>query len=85
MLVEDYITEKKVEFAMNIAEFSISQTIVDNGEDWWKQECKGRDVVISDMTQNSIEVYIKRVTDEGIDCKQWFNMKSFSKRFKTKK
>ena len=61
------------EFAINIAYFSIGQIIRDTDQ----SHCQ-----ITDKTLNSIEVFIKKKTDKGIDCKQWFDMKQFNQRFK---
>ena len=38
---------------------------------------------ISNKTTNSVEVAMKKKTDKGIDCKQWFEDSKFFKRFKT--
>ncbi len=37
---------------------------------------------ISGKTESSIEVSIKKKTEKGINCKQWFEFKNFLKRFK---
>jgi len=37
---------------------------------------------ITDVTTNSIEVFNKRWTENGIDCKQWFELGKFEKTFK---
>lgn len=73
MKQDEYIKERMSEFAMNIDEFSIGQII----EDTDKSYCE-----ITNKTLNSIEVFIKRKSDKGIDCKQLFDMKQFNKRFK---
>ena len=64
-----YIDEKMKEFAMNIKEFTIGQTIIDSDN----TSCE-----ISNKTNNSIEVLIIRKSEKGNNCKQWFDM-----RFKT--
>lgn len=69
---QDYIAERLAEFAMNIDEFSVGQTI----EDLDKTHC-----IITGKTLNSIEVEVKRKSVKGIDCKQWFTMKEFNKQF----
>lgn len=69
---QDYIKTKMAEFAMNIDEFEIDETVLDLD----KSNC-----VITDKTNNSIEVFIKAKTNKGIDCKQWFDMREFNKRF----
>lgn len=58
---------------MNIADFSVGQTVEDSD----KSYCE-----VTDKTLNSIEVAIKRKSEKGIDCKQWFTMSQFNKRFK---
>jgi len=73
---QNYINERMKEFAMNIDDFSIGQII----EDVDKSHCE-----ITDKTLNTIEVAIKRKSEKGIDCKQWFAMKEFNKRFKVLK
>ncbi|MBK7669679.1 MAG: hypothetical protein JNJ41_12130 [Bacteroidia bacterium] len=69
-----HIDEKMKEFAMNIEEFTIGQTIIDSDN----TRCE-----ISNKTINSIEVSIIRKSEKGSNCKQWFDMKQFNKRFKT--
>ena len=76
MKQSEYIRERMAEFAMNIDEFSIGQII----EDTDKSHCE-----ITNKTLNSIEVFMKRKSDKGIDCKQWFDMEQFNKRFKISK
>ena len=76
MKQQNYIDERMKEFAMNIDEFSIGQII----EDVDKSHCE-----ITDKTLNTIEVSIKRKSEKGIDCKQWFAMNEFNKRFKVLK
>lgn len=73
MKKQNYIHERMKEFAMNINEFSIGQII----EDLDKRHCE-----ITNKTLNSIEVSIKRKSENGIDCRQWFDMREFNKRFK---
>ncbi len=57
----------------NIYSFSIGQVVID--EDG--AECK-----ITDRTGSSIELFIQKKTDKGIDCKQYFGLKQFNDRFK---
>jgi hypothetical protein len=71
----EYIKEKMIEFAMNIDDFFIGQEIIDSD----KSICK-----ITNKSINSIEVFMYKKTKEGINCKQYFDMKSFNKRFKIK-
>lgn len=70
---QDLINEKMKELAMNIDEFTIEEII----EDFDKAHCK-----ITDKSLNSIEVLISKKHKNGINCKQWFGMKDFNKRFK---
>ncbi len=67
-----YINERMITFAQNIDLFQIGQTILDSD----KSKCK-----ITNKTINSIEVFISKKFDNGINCKQWFDMTSFNKRF----
>lgn len=69
----NYIDEKMKEFAMNIAEFTRGQIIIDSDNCF----CE-----IQDKTMNSIQVSIKRKSKKGSDSQQWFDMKEFNKRFK---
>lgn len=49
------------------------------------QEIKDMDntiCTVTDFTSNSVEVFIKKKTSTGIDCKQWFTVQDFNKRFK---
>lgn len=71
--MQNYINEKMKDFAMNIDDFNIVQIVFDTD----KKEC-----VITDKTLNSIEVFIKKKSKEGVNSKQWFDMKSFNNRFK---
>ncbi len=73
MTQKEYIEERMEFFAQNIDEFEIGEEILDKD----KSECK-----VMDKTSNSIEVWIGRKTKEGEDGKQWFDMRSFNKRFK---
>lgn len=73
MTQEEYIAERMKEFAMNIDEFSIDETVIDSD---------GASCGITNKTINSIEVYIGRKNCEGINHKQWFDMRRFNERFK---
>jgi hypothetical protein len=68
-----YIKERMDFYAMNIDQYSINQDIYDNGD-----HC-----TITNKTKNSIEVYHKKKTINGINCKQWYTMTDFNKRFTT--
>jgi len=37
---------------------------------------------ITNKTANSIEVFLKKETKEGINCLQWFTIKDFNTLFK---
>jgi hypothetical protein len=71
--MNDYSKEKMADWAMNIADFQIGEDILDGDG----VICK-----ITDKTSNSIEIFIKRKSEKGIDCKNWFEMRNFNKRFK---
>lgn len=58
---------------MNIDEFSIGQEI---------RHSDGRVCVITNKTINSIEVYLTKKTNEGVNCKQWYDMRLFNNTFK---
>lgn len=73
---EEYIEERMKEFAQNIHEFIIGQKIIDSD---------GKECTITNKAINSIEVFIKKKRIEGIDSKNWFDMREFKKRFKTTK
>ena len=73
MAQEDYTKERMADFAMNIEEFSIGQTV----EDKDGSNCK-----IINKTLNSIDVFIGKKTPKGIDHTQWFDMNRFNERFK---
>jgi hypothetical protein len=98
------------EFAQNINEFSVGQTIIDDD---------GAQCFITNKTANTIEVYIQRkqskcracngttklkvidkegnkttkeceecvegITSYGVDVTEWFDMRTFTKRFKVAK
>ena len=53
--------------------WSIGQQVLD--ED--KSIC-----MITNKTVNSIEVFIRKKSDKGIDCTNWFYIENFIKRFK---
>lgn len=69
----DYREEKMNQWKMNIDEFKIGESIIDND---------GLICIINNKTSNSIEVFIEKKTIKGIDCFSWFNMNDFNKRFK---
>jgi hypothetical protein len=80
--VMEYIDERMKEMAENINEFGLGQIVYD----YDNSEC-----YITDMTRNSIEVFINKkiyidkkgiLHDDGINCKNWFTIREFNKRFK---
>lgn len=74
-MLEDYIAERMKEYALNIEEFSIGQVVEHKSN---KTKC-----LIINKTLNSIEVELIRTNVNGINCKQWFDMTSFNRTFKT--
>ena len=38
-------------------------------------------VIITNLTNNSIEVFITASTKRGINCKQWYTLRDFEKKF----
>ena len=60
-------------FAMDIDSYSIGQMVSDVD----KAQCE-----IVDKTANSIQVYIRKKSKDGIDVNQWFGMNDFKRRFK---
>lgn len=70
---EDYIKSKMSDFTLNINDFTIGEVICDLDDNQY---------IITDKTLNSIEIYINKRSDQGIDCKQWFTMTKFVTRFK---
>lgn len=71
---EQYIKERMLEFASNIDDFSIGQTVLD---------VDGMSCTITNKTINSIEVFISKKAESGINTTQWFDMRTFNKRFKS--
>ena len=65
--------ERMAECSENIDKFKIGENIIDNDG----SECR-----ITNKTANSIEVFIKKKTERGIDCTNWFEMRNFNKRFR---
>jgi hypothetical protein len=70
--MEDYIEEKRIEFAMNIDEYSIGEKLKDSG---------GNLCEIVTKTINSIELFKTAKTKKGVDCKQWYNMQEITRFF----
>ena len=71
--MNNYIKERTIFYAQNISEFEIG----DDVKDFDGKICK-----IVNKTSNSIEVFIGRKSNAGVDCKNWFEMFFFNKRFK---
>jgi hypothetical protein len=65
--------ERQKELDGNTYLYEVSEKIMDNDGD----ECE-----IIGKTRNSINVSMKRKTDHGIDCTNWFYIKDFEKKFK---
>lgn len=57
---------------MDITDFGLGQIVIDKD---------GKECTITNLTRNSIEVYIEKKTDQGVNCKQWFTLNDFEKRF----
>lgn len=70
---QEFINERMKEYAMNIDEFTIGEVVT---------HTDGRKCLITNKTINSIEVKLTRKTKEGVDCKQWYDMRSFNNTFK---
>jgi hypothetical protein len=70
---KEFINERMKEYAMNIDEFSIGQVVTHSD---------GRKCLITNKATNSIEVKLTRKTKQGIDCKQWYDMRLFNNTFK---
>jgi len=68
-----YINQKNKEYQLNIDEFEIGQEVM------YKNKYK---TFITNKTANSIEVFLKKETKEGINCLQWFTIKDFNTLFK---
>lgn len=73
--VEEYIYEQMKWYALNIDEYSIGQIVYQNGK-----ECR-----ITNKTANSIEVFTRKTTDEGVDSSNWYTGCEFKKLFKNGK
>ena len=68
-----FIAERMREYAANIDEFTIGEVVA---------HIDGRKCLITNKTINSIEVKLTRKTNEGVDCKQWYDMRIFNNTFK---
>jgi hypothetical protein len=63
----------KTPYKMKDDKYYLYQIIVD---------LDGKECIITNKTSSSIEVYIEKKQKEGVNCKQWFYIKDFEKRFK---
>ena len=72
----EYISGRMKDFAMNITDFSVGQIVVDKFDSTESE--------IINMTINSIEVFIKSKSVNGVNDRQWFDMRQFNNRFKAK-
>jgi len=72
--IKNYIQLKMKEFAMNIDEFQINDTVLDITDNTI--------ATITDKGKNSLEVFILKKTEKGINCYQWYDMKTFNRIFK---
>ena len=68
--------EEMKQHSFNIDEFNFGQIVFDNS---------GKEYKITDKSYNSIELYITKDTDKGINYTQWFEMRVFIKAFKINK
>jgi len=73
--MESYIEIRNNELRGNMDSYYVDQIIIDND---------GAQCIITNKSFSFIEVYIEKKKKEGINCKQWFHIKDFEKRFKIK-
>lgn len=73
---KSYLKEKMDEFSGNINDYKIGQVVID---DFDKTEN-----TITDKTINTICVLIPKKSPKGVTSSQWFDIKSFNKKFKIK-
>jgi hypothetical protein len=66
---------------MNIEEINVDMSVIDTTVSQ-KSICGKRIAIVKDKTSNSVEVFLKAKGVDGIDCRQWFTLESFNKRFK---
>jgi len=71
--VKEYIEERMSFYASKIDDFEIDESV--------KRKDNGKKCVITNKTKNSLEVYITKNSNDGINCKQWFTAKDFEKQF----
>jgi len=61
---------------MDISEIKINENVIDNDETIH---------LIIGKTSNSIEILLYKKTSKGVNCRQWFTIEQFNKRFRIKK
>ena len=66
---------------MNIKDITIDMSVIDTTVSQ-KSICGKRIALVKDKTSNSVEVFLKAKGVDGIDCRQWFTLEAFNKRFK---
>lgn len=71
-----YLEDRQKELNGNIDMYTIGEEVFDMDN----AVC-----IITDKTINSLEVFRTKKTDKGIDCKDWFYIKDFEKRFSKSK
>ena len=83
----EYLEIRNKELRGNIDNYSIGDIVIDTKLHTKRliyklhtkrSKCK---YTITNKTTSSIEVYIKKKTKKGINCKEWFFIKDFEKRF----
>lgn len=72
---DSYINDQMTRLAMNISDIEVGQSVIDKDG----SICK-----VLNKSANSVEVFISKKTKMGIDCNQYFDMRSFNERFKLK-
>lgn len=69
---------------MNIDDVYIEMCVIDTTTSK-KMSMEKRICVVKNKTSNSVEVFMKARTEQGIDCKQWFTIQDFDDRFREMK
>ena len=69
-----FIDEQNDYLRDNIDNYHIGQEVTD---------IDGAKCIITDISFSSLQVFIKKKTDRGINSKEWFYIKDFNKRFST--
>jgi hypothetical protein len=66
---------------MNIEEIEIEMSVIDTTVS--TKIGGGKHIaIVKDKTANSVDVFLKAKTVDGVDCTQWFTIEAFNKRFK---